>query len=289
MLSINHALAMVRAIHVKTLWWDLRYREHWWKRQTLSFDWDSLVLWAKRKQGFEILILAHRSREEIPLLLSGLPLSNAFLRRQHERDPLFAMLEKQRRTLVTSAHGLAYHFSPNNHSSSGLVQVLSLDNISGYCSDGCQLLARCLPSVRARAIESSTVHSQSRISKGHVSSTGILWCIPGLTCKLLGLAGDTEYPLSLVDEILPEGLVRLSLLLVTNRSVLSFLLVPLATAVAPPPAAEAVVAAGGEARLLSSWPRQSSSNTHWARATPKTFPLAFASRKEIEPCRDAGE
>ena len=30
----------------------------------------------------------------------------------------------------------------------------------------------------------------------------------GFTCKLLGLAGEIEKPLSFVDDTLPEGLVR---------------------------------------------------------------------------------
>lgn len=76
-----------------------------------------------------------------------------------------------------------------------------------------------------------------------------------LTCKLLGLAGDTEYPLSLVDEMLPDGLVRLSLFRMANRSVLSFRPVPLAVAAgaaAAPAGDEAVVEAGGDAGWVSS-------------------------------------
>ena len=63
-----------------------------------------------------------------------------------------------------------------------------------------------------------------------------------LTCKLLGLAGETEYPLSFVDDTLPDGLVRLSLVVMTTISTLSLRFVPLA----------AVVFAGGEVDRASS-------------------------------------
>jgi hypothetical protein len=45
------------------------------------------------------------------------------------------------------------------------------------------------------------------------------------TCKLLGLAGETEHPLSFVDEILPDGLVLLSFADVPILSALLFRLV----------------------------------------------------------------
>jgi hypothetical protein len=62
------------------------------------------------------------------------------------------------------------------------------------------------------------------------------------TCKLLGLAGETEYPLSFVDETLPDGLVRLSFVVITTISILSFrLVVPLA-----------VETAGGDVGFVSS-------------------------------------
>ena len=92
-----------------------------------------------------------------------------------------------------------------------------------------------------------------------------------LTCKLLGLAGEIEYPLSLVDEILPDGLVRLSLTTTLTKSALSLRLVPVAaTGVTAAEAEEAdadadavgVVADVGDIRLVSSWKCESSSRTH---------------------------
>jgi hypothetical protein len=63
----------------------------------------------------------------------------------------------------------------------------------------------------------------------------------------------------LVDEILPDGLVRFSFEDIPIISILSLRLVPLAIA-------------------LSSWKWQSSLLTHCDKATPKTFPLDFESK-----------
>ena len=62
-----------------------------------------------------------------------------------------------------------------------------------------------------RPNEISFLHNLHQIPKQQTHrSSSKLSQIPLITYKLLGLAGDIEHPLSLVDEILPDGLDRRS-------------------------------------------------------------------------------
>ena len=61
--------------------------------------------------------------------------------------------------------------------------------------------------LRATRIVVSIVHNQNRISERRDSASETIEHHSNLTCKLLGLAGETEHPLSFVDETLPDGLI----------------------------------------------------------------------------------
>lgn len=117
-------------------------------RFTCSFS------WTEAKNRFDISIL------------SDLTSFKRFFDTPTRNKPTVCNARKAKKKVRQDRNdGRSYHSSPSNHSSSGLIPVLSLDSIARCCIDWRPLLVRCLPVLRARPIGSSIVRNQCRISE----------------------------------------------------------------------------------------------------------------------------